>query len=168
MTEKRIGFVGTDGRTLLAALETSRSKSELYPGAYRGVVVQGTRAMPALAQKMGWPVDFIPVANNSAPAFAEALIRGFQDGALDVALIMPEALIFDGLVDLVAEAGHGGQLIGLNPQGCSWRPTSSPASASAGRPASRWPRPGPKWTPGITGRCWRSAWNTCTTSAARS
>ena len=42
MTETKIGFVGTDGRTLLAALETSRATSELYPGAYRGVVVKGT------------------------------------------------------------------------------------------------------------------------------
>ena len=77
MTEKKIGFVGTDGRTLLAALETSRSKSELYPGAYRGVVVKGTGAMEPFAQKMGWPVDFIPVPNNSALAYAEALIRAF-------------------------------------------------------------------------------------------
>lgn len=117
MTPVKIGFVGTDGRTLLAALETSRATSELYPGDYRGVVVRGTPAMPAWAEKMKWPVDFLPVANNSAPAYAEALIRAFQEGSLDVALVMPEALIFDGLVDLVAEAGHGGQIIGLNQQG---------------------------------------------------
>ena len=72
MTETKIGFVGTDGRTLLAALETSRSKSELYPGAYRGVVVKGTGAMEPLAQKMGWPIDFIPVPDNSAEAYAAA------------------------------------------------------------------------------------------------
>jgi phosphoribosylamine--glycine ligase len=117
MNPKRIGFVGTDGRTLLAALETSRATSELYPGSYRGVVVRGTPAMPAWAQKMKWPVDFLPVANNSAPAFAEALIRAFQDGALDLALVMPEALVFDGLVDLVAEAGHGGRILGLDRRG---------------------------------------------------
>ncbi len=80
MTEKKIGFVGTDGRTLLAALETSRSKSELYPGAYRGVVVKGTGAMEPFAKKMGWPVDFIPVPDNSAPAYAAALIQAFEDG----------------------------------------------------------------------------------------
>ncbi len=117
MKPAKIGFVGTDGRTLLAALETSRATSELYPGDYRGVVVRGTPAMPAWAEKMNWPVDFLPVANNSAPAYAEALIRAFQEGALDVALIMPEALVFDGLVDLVAEAGHGGQVIGLSQKG---------------------------------------------------
>jgi phosphoribosylamine--glycine ligase len=114
MNPVKIGFVGTDGRTLLAALETSRATSELYPGSYRGVVVRGTPAMPAWAQKMKWPVDFLPVANNSAPAFAEALIRAFQDGALDLALVMPEALVFDGLVDLVAEAGHAGRILGLD------------------------------------------------------
>ncbi len=114
MNPVKIGFVGTDGRTLLAALETSRATSELYPGSYRGVVVRGTPAMPTWAEKMKWPVDFLATANNSVLAFAETLIRAFQDGALDLALIMPEALSFDGLVDLVAEAGHGGRLIGLN------------------------------------------------------
>src|SRR4030042_4185001 len=105
MTEKKIGLGGTDGRTLLAALETSRSKSELYPGAYRGVVVKGTGAMEPFAQKMGWPVDFIPVPDTSAPSYAAALIRAFEEGALDVALVMPEGLLFEGLVDPLAEAG---------------------------------------------------------------
>ncbi len=116
MEPVKIGFVGTDGRTLLAALETSRATSELYPGSYRGVVVRGTPAMPAWAEKVRWPVDFLATANNSVLAFADSLIQAFQDGALDLALIMPEALSFDGLVDLVAEAGHGGKLIGLNRQ----------------------------------------------------
>ncbi len=79
MTETKIGFVGTDGRTLLAALETSRATSELYPGTYRGVVVKGTGAMEPFAQKMGWPIDFIPVPDNSADAYATALIKAFQD-----------------------------------------------------------------------------------------
>ena len=90
MTEKKIGFVGTDGRTLLAAVETSRSRSELYPGAYRGVVVKGTGAMEPFARKMGWPVDFIPVPDNSTPSYAAALIEAFEEKTLDVALVMPE------------------------------------------------------------------------------
>jgi phosphoribosylamine---glycine ligase len=114
MTETKIGFVGTDGRTLLAALETSRSKSELYPGAYRGVVVKGTGAMDPFAQKMGWPIDFIPVPDNSAEAYGEALIKAFAAETLDVALVMPEGLLFEGLVDRVAEAGFGDRLIGLD------------------------------------------------------
>ena len=120
MTEKKIGFVGTDGRTLLAALETSRSKSELYPGAYRGVVVKGTGAMEPLARKMGWPVDFIPVPDNSAPSYAEALIRAFEAGDLDVALVMPEGLLFEGLVDRVADAGFGDRIIGVAAAGVSY------------------------------------------------
>ncbi len=120
MTETKIGFVGTDGRTLLAALETSRSKSELYPGAYRGVVVKGTGAMEPFAQKMGWPIDFIPVPDNSAPAYAAALIKAFEEATLDVALVMPEGLLFDGLVDRVAEAGFGDRIIGLTHAGAEY------------------------------------------------
>lgn len=110
----QIGFVGTDGRTLLAALETSRATSELYPGDYRGVVVRGTPAMPAWARKVDWPLDFLPVADHAAPAYAEALIRAFGQGDLDAALIMPESLVFEGLVDLVAKAGYGDRIIGLD------------------------------------------------------
>ncbi|MEJ2673352.1 MAG: hypothetical protein P8168_14365 [Deltaproteobacteria bacterium] len=117
MTETKIGFVGTDGRTLLAALETSRATSELYPGAYRGVVVRGTGAMEPFAQKMGWPLDFIPVPDNSAGAYAAALTKAFQEEALDVALIMPEGLLFEGLVDRVSQAGFGQRLIGLDSRG---------------------------------------------------
>jgi phosphoribosylamine--glycine ligase len=113
----KIGFVGTDGRSFLAALETSRATSEFYPGAYQGLVVRGTGAMPAFAEKMGWPVGFIPVADNSVAAYASALIDAFKQGALDIALIMPEALIFEGLVDILAEAGYGGKIISLDKQG---------------------------------------------------
>jgi len=120
MTETRIGFVGTDGRTLLAALETSRAQSELYPGTYRGVVVKGTGAMDPFAQKMGWPLDFIAVADNSVPAYAAALIKAFAEAALDLALVMPEGLLFDGLVDRMAEAGFGDRIIGLTTAGAEY------------------------------------------------
>ncbi|MGC2693282.1 MAG: hypothetical protein WA228_11375, partial [Desulfobaccales bacterium] len=114
MNPWKIGFVGTDGRTLLAALETSRATSELYPGDYRGLVVRGTPAMPEWAKGVGWPVDFLPVADHAAPAYAEVLIRAFREGALDAALVMPESLLFEGLVDLVAAAGFGARIIGLS------------------------------------------------------
>jgi phosphoribosylamine---glycine ligase len=120
MTEKKIGFVGTDGRTLLAALETSRSKSELYPGAYRGVVVKGTGAMEPFAKKMGWPVDFIGVPDNSANAYSGALIKAFEAGELDAALVMPEGLLFEGLVDRVSEAGFGDRIIGFTAAGVEY------------------------------------------------
>jgi phosphoribosylamine--glycine ligase len=117
MNKIRIGFVGTDGRTFLTALETSRATSELYPGDYQGVVVRGTPAMPAFARKMGWPVEFLATQDNSAPAYAETLIQAFREKTLDLALIMPESLIFDGLVDRLAAAGFGERVIGLDTRG---------------------------------------------------
>jgi phosphoribosylamine--glycine ligase len=117
MPKTKIGFVGTDGRSFLAALETSRATSELYPGDYQGVVVRGTPAMQPFATRMQWPVDFIPVAANTVEAYGEALIQAFDRGALDVALVMPEALLFNGLVDLVAAAGFGDRIVGLDQKG---------------------------------------------------
>jgi phosphoribosylamine--glycine ligase len=117
MEKVKIGFVGTDGRSFLAALETSRATSELYPGDYQGFVVRGTPAMPAWAEIMQWPVGFLPVADNSVEAYAEALLDAFQKKTLDIALIMPEALIFNGLVDRLAQAGYGDRVIGLDEKG---------------------------------------------------
>lgn len=113
----KIGFVGTDGRTFLAALETGKAVSELYPGDYQGVVVRGTPAMPPWAEKLKWPVTFIATADNSVEAYAQALIEAFREERLDLALVMPEGLLFQGLVDLVAEAGFGERIIGLDRQG---------------------------------------------------
>jgi len=117
MEKVKIGFIGTDGRSFLAALETSRATSELYPGDYQGLVVRGTPAMPPFARKMNWPVGFIPVRDNSLEAYAEALLSAFSRGLLDLALIMPEALIFEGLVDRLEAAGLGERIIGLDRKG---------------------------------------------------
>ena len=136
MTTK-IGFVGTDGRSFLAALETSRSVSELYPGDYEGVVVRGTPAMQPFAQRQKWPVSFIATVDNSTDSYAAALIQAFDRGELDIALVMPEALLFHGLVDQVAAAGHGDKIIGLDHRGLFWKPIRSPAKNSALKPASR-------------------------------
>jgi phosphoribosylamine--glycine ligase len=117
MATTKIGFIGTDGRSLLAALETSRATSELYPGDFRGVVVRGTPAMAPFAARLNWPVDFIPTAANTADSFAAVLIEAFQDQRLDLALVMPEQLLFHGLVDRADAAGFGDRLIGLDQQG---------------------------------------------------
>jgi phosphoribosylamine--glycine ligase len=117
MGKVKIGFIGTDGRSFLAALETSRATSELYPGDYQGLVVRGTPAMPPFARRMNWPVDFIPVADNTVAAYAAALGAAFRQNTLDLALVMPEALIFDGLVDQLGEAGYGDRLLGLDQKG---------------------------------------------------
>ncbi len=117
MEKVKIGFIGTDGRSFLAALETSRATSELYPGDYQGVVVRGTPAMEPFARKMRWPVDFIPVAANSPEAYAAGLIKAFSEETLDLALVMPEALLFEGLVDQVGAAGFGERILGLDQKG---------------------------------------------------
>jgi len=113
----KIGYVGTDGRSLLAALDTSRATSERYPGNFEGVVVRGTPAMPLFAEKMGWPVGFLPTRANTVEDYAETLIEAFKSSRLDIAFIMPESLIFQGLVDRVAEAGYGENIIGLDSRG---------------------------------------------------
>ncbi len=117
MTVTKIGYVGTDGRSLLAALDTSRATSELYEGSFAGLVVRGTPAMPPWAEKMKWPVRFIPTLSNSVEDYAQALIAAFQGGELDIAFIMPESLVFQGLVERVAEAGHGDKIIGPDSRG---------------------------------------------------
>lgn len=114
---KKIAFAGTDGRTLLSALTVSTAKSEQYPEPYQGVVVRGTPAMPELVKMLGWPVHFIPTDSNSVRDYAVSLIKAMQDGIVDYAIPMPEALLFEGLVDAVEEAGVGGRLIGLNRAG---------------------------------------------------
>jgi phosphoribosylamine--glycine ligase len=120
MRETKIGFVGTDGRTFLAALETNRSKSDLYPGAYQGIVVRGTGAMPDFAARMKWPLQFLPVDDNSMPAYAAALIKAFKNGNLDIAMVMPEGLLFEGLVNTVKKAGFGDRVISLDRKGAKY------------------------------------------------
>lgn len=109
----KIGFVGTDGRSLLGAYTTSMTGNQTY----RGIMVRGTDAMEPWTKKSGWPVDFISTENNSVKAYSEALIQAFREERLDVALVMPEGLLFEGLVDMITEAGFGDKIIGLDSQG---------------------------------------------------
>ena len=114
---KKIAFAGTDGRTMLSALTVSTAKSDAYPQPYQGVVVRGTPAMPQFAELMNWPIDFIATASNSMEDYAAVLIGAIGDGMIDVVVPMPEALLFEGLVDMVAEAGFGDRVIGLSKAG---------------------------------------------------
>ncbi len=111
----KIGFAGTDARTLLSALVTSTAKSERSDKPYRGVVIRGTSAMPELCgpEWMNWPVDFLPVEDNTTQAYASAILSGLQSGGLDYVLPLPEALLFNGLVDRIEEAGYGDRIAGL-------------------------------------------------------
>ena len=110
---KRIAFAGTDGRTLLCALVVSTATSERYPDRFQGVVVRGTPSMHRFGEIMNWPVEFIPSADNSAKAYAAAIIDAIKTAKIDYAVPMPEALFFDGLVDEIEAAGYGNQVLGL-------------------------------------------------------
>jgi len=101
---KKIAFAGTDGRTVLSALIVSTAKSDMNPDVYQGVVVRGTPAMPKFAELMNWPVDVIPTASNSIADYAESLIQAMRADDIDYVIPMPEALLFDGLVDDIEAA----------------------------------------------------------------
>jgi len=114
---KKIAFAGTDGRTLLCALVISTAKSEIYPEAFQGVVIRGTPAMPKLTEMMNWPVEFISTDSHSMHDYADSIIQNLKDGNIDYVIPMPEALLFEGLVDEVEAAGFGEQILGLNKAG---------------------------------------------------
>jgi len=111
---KNIAFAGTDGRTLLCAFVVSTATSDLYDDEYHGMVFRGTPAMPKFAERMNWPVTFIPTIDNSAKGYAEAIIDALKAGTVDYVVPMPEALLFDGLVDAVEKEGFGDRILGLN------------------------------------------------------
>jgi phosphoribosylamine--glycine ligase len=114
---KRIAFAGTDGRSLLWALVAATATSELYSESYEGVVIRGAPAMPRFTERMKWPVGFIPTASNSVRDYAETVITALREDAVDCVVPMPEALLFEGLVDMVADAGFGDRIIGLQAAG---------------------------------------------------
>lgn len=109
----KIAFAGTDGRTLLCAHVVSTAKSELYSNDFQGVVMRGTPAMPKFSKMMGWPIEFIPSKSNSTDDYASAIIRALQNKLVDYVVPMPEALLFDGLVDRIKEVGFGNHILGL-------------------------------------------------------
>jgi phosphoribosylamine--glycine ligase len=114
---KKIAFAGTDGRTILSALTVSTAKSEKYPDDFMGVVVRGTPAMPKFAELMEWPIDFITTESNSVEDYTNGLIQAMKTNEMDYVIPMPEALLFEGLVDAVDAAGFGERIIGLNKAG---------------------------------------------------
>jgi phosphoribosylamine--glycine ligase len=111
----RIGFAGTDARTLLSAQVMSTAASETDNASYRGVVLRGTSAMPVLAgpEWFDWPVDFLSTSENSTQAYAEAIIQALNQGSLDYVLPLPEALQYGGIVDLLRDSGYGDRIAGL-------------------------------------------------------
>ena len=109
----KIGFAGTDARTLLSAVVTSTATSENYQDDFQGVVIRGMPAMPPFAMSMQWPVKFIPTADNSKKAYATAIIDALKDGSIDCVVPMPEDLLLDGLVDELEEVGLIDRILGF-------------------------------------------------------
>jgi len=109
----KIGFAGTDARTLLSAVVTSTATSENYQDDFQGVVIRGMPAMPPFAMSMQWPVKFIPTADNSKKAYATAIIDALKDGSIDCVVPMPEDLLLDGLVDELEEVGLIDRIVGF-------------------------------------------------------
>ena len=114
---KKIAFAGTDGRTFLWALVVSTATSDLYSDDFQGLVIRGTPSMPAYAEQMSLPVKFIPTEDNAMPSYADSIIQALKQGAVDYVVPMPEALLFDGLVDAVAAEGLGDKILGLDKAG---------------------------------------------------
>ena len=114
---KKIAFAGTDGRTLLSALVTATAKSDNYDEEFEGLVIRGTPSMPEFCKIMGWPVEFVPTETNSVEDYTRAIIAALKDGKIDYVIPMPEALLFEGLVDAVEQAGFGDHILGLNKSG---------------------------------------------------
>ena len=109
----KIGFAGTDGRTLLSAVVTSTATSENYENDFQGVVIRGMPAMPPFAMSMQWPVKFISTADNSKTAYASAIIDALKNGSIDCVVPMPEDLLLDGLLDDLEEVGLSDHVIGF-------------------------------------------------------
>ncbi len=110
----KIGFAGTDGRTLLSALVTSTSTSEHSQNNFQGVVIRGMPAMKPFAKTMEWPVKFIPTSDNSKNGYAAAIIEALRKKDIDCVMPMPEDLLLDGLVDELETAGFSNHILGFN------------------------------------------------------
>lgn len=109
----KIAFAGTDGRTLLCAYVVSTATSDTYSNDFQGVVVRGTPAMPKFCELHNWPVEFVATDSNSIDDYANAIIEALKDGRVDYVVPMPEALLFEGLVDRVGAAGFDDRILGL-------------------------------------------------------
>jgi phosphoribosylamine--glycine ligase len=73
--------------------------------------------MPKFSEMMNWPVKFIPTASNSVDDYADAITAALREGLIDCVVPMPEALLFEGLVDRLAAAGFDDRVIGLDRSG---------------------------------------------------
>ncbi len=113
MGKKTVGFVGPDGRTCMCAYTVSTVESKTFTG---GIIKGMTGMGPVLDAIRGnkkWAVKIFPVSGKSVEDYKYAILKGFQDGEIDYVVVMPEDLIYEGLVNELIEAGYGDQVIGL-------------------------------------------------------
>jgi phosphoribosylamine--glycine ligase len=113
MGKKTIGFVGPDGRTYMCAYTVSTVESEKYIGAIiKGMTGMGP-VIEAVRGKKKWPLKIFPVTGNSVEDYKKVIVKAFEGGEIDYIVIMPEDLLYEGLVNELIEAGYGDQIIGL-------------------------------------------------------
>ena len=112
MNTTRIAFAGTDGRSCLGAYIVSTATSESSTSKFEGSVIRGTPGMVEYARQNNWPITFLPTDDNSTDAYARTVIQSLGQGLIDYVVPMPEALLFDGLVDRVEKAGFGDRIAG--------------------------------------------------------
>lgn len=113
MAKKTIGIVGPDGRTCMCAYTISTVESEKFIGAIiKGMTGMGT-VIDAVRGKKEWTLKIFPIAGNSVEDYKYGIIKAFEDGEIDYVVIMPEDLIYEGLVNELIDAGYGDQVIGL-------------------------------------------------------
>ena len=113
MAKKTIGFVGPDARTCMCAYTVSTVESEKFVGAIiKGMTGMGP-VLDAVRGKKKWTLKIFPVAEKSVEDYKYAIIKAFEDGEIDYVVIMPEDLLYEGLVNELIEAGYGDQVIGL-------------------------------------------------------
>ncbi|MEE8430913.1 MAG: hypothetical protein V3S16_06670 [Candidatus Desulfatibia sp.] len=113
MAKKTIGFVGPDGRTCMCAYTVSTVESEKFVGAIiKGMTGMGP-ILDAVRGKKKWSLKIFPVKGKTVEEYSAVIKKAFEDGEIDSVVIMPEDLIYEGLVNELIEAGYGDRVIGL-------------------------------------------------------
>ena len=113
MAKKTIGFVGPDGRTCMCAYTVSTVESEKYIGAIiKGMTGMGP-VMDAVRGKKNWTLKIFPIEGKAVEDYKTVILPALENGEIDYIVIMPEDLIYEGIVDELIEAGYGDRVIGL-------------------------------------------------------
>jgi phosphoribosylamine---glycine ligase len=113
MAKQTIGFVGPDGRTCMCAYTVSTVENDRFVGAViKGMTGMGP-VMDAVRGKKTWALKILPFPGKSLDDYKSAIITALEKKEIDCAVIMPEDLIYDGIVNELIDAGYGDRVIGL-------------------------------------------------------